>query len=437
MPLTRTATWLQGRGIHYGWLVAAITFCTMLTMSAALGLPGAMMQPLAKEFGWSTEQISSALALRFALFGLMGPFAAVLMERYGLRAVICAGLSLVGLGMALVTMATQLWQLFILWSLLLGLGTGMTALVLGAVVANRWFAARRGLVIGMLSASSATGQLAFLPVAAWMIEHWGWRSATVPVVVACIGLGILALLLVRNRPADIGLLPFGEKPAAPVVAVTAAASAAPAALNFRTPFAVLREMSTNRTFWILFGTFFICGLSTNGLVQTHFISLCGDNGLSAVPAASVLAMMGAFDFVGTITSGWLSDRYDNRKLLFWYYGLRGLSLFWLPHSEFTIYGLGLFAMFYGLDWIATIPPTVKLAGAAFGPAKVGMAFGWIFAGHQLGAAAAAYGAGLSRTLLLTYNPALYTAGAACLIAAVMALMINRPKQQKAAGALAA
>jgi sugar phosphate permease len=422
MFANKISAWLMRRGIHYGWVVAAITFLTMLTMSAALGLPGAMMQPLGKEFGWTTDQISSALAVRFALFGLMGPFAAVLMERYGLRAVICTGLTLVGLGMALVTMASQLWHLFIVWSLMLGIGTGMTALVLGAVVANRWFVARRGLVIGLLSASSATGQLAFLPFAAWMIEHWGWRSATVPVFIGCIVLGTLALLLVRNRPADIGMLPFGEVPGAkPAVP---AAAAAP--MTFRTPFTVLREFSTNRTFWVLFGTFFICGLSTNGLVQTHFISLCGDNGLSAVPAASVLAMMGAFDFVGTILSGWLSDRYDNRKLLFWYYGLRGLSLFWLPHSEFTIYGLGLFAMFYGLDWIATVPPTVKLAGAAFGPAKVGLVFGWIFAGHQLGAAVAAYGAGLARTLLLTYSPALYTAGAACLLAAVLVMLIRRP-----------
>jgi sugar phosphate permease len=423
------SAWLQRRSIHYGWIIAAVTFLTMLMMSAALGLPGAMMQPLGKEFGWSTEQVSSALALRFALFGLMGPFAAVLMERYGLRAVMCVGLALVGSGMALVTLASQLWQLFIVWSLMLGIGTGMTALVLGAVVANRWFVGRRGLVIGMLTASSATGQLAFLPVAAWMIEHWGWRSATVPVFFGAIVIALLCLLFVRNRPSDIGLLPYGQTPAA-----AGAAPPPPPAMvmNWRTPFITLREASSNKTFWILAGTFFICGLSTNGLVQTHFISLCGDNGMGAIPAASVLAMMGAFDFVGTIMSGWLSDRYDNRKLLFWYYGLRGLSLFWLPHSEFTIYGLGLFAMFYGLDWIATVPPTVKLAGVTFGPQKVGLVFGWIFAAHQLGAATAAYGAGFARTLLLTYSPALYAAGAACLLAAVLVLLIKRPAGPAAA-----
>lgn len=419
MLSTSTARQLQQRGIHYGWLVAAITFLTMLTMSAALGLPGAMLGPLSREFGWSTEQISSALALRFVLFGLLGPFAAVFMERFGLRAVMCAGLLLVGGAMALVTQITALWQLFMLWSLLLGLGTGLTALVLGAVVANRWFVARRGLVIGLLTASSATGQLAFLPVAAWMIENWGWRSATVPVFAGSLLIAALALLLMRNRPADLGLAPYGGT-------LEAAAAVPPGpAMNLATPFKVLAEAARTRTFWLLAGTFFICGLSTNGLVQTHFISLCGDNGLDAVPAASVLAMMGVFDFVGTVVSGWLSDRYDSRKLLFWYYGLRGLSLFWLPHSEFTFYGLGLFAMFYGLDWIATVPPTVKLAGQAFGPQKVGLVFGWIFAAHQLGAAVAAWGAGLTRTLLMTYNPALYTAGAVCLLAALMALFIQR------------
>lgn len=248
-----TARWLQRRGIHYGWLVAAITFLTMLTMSAALGLPGAMLQPLSREFGWSTEQISSSLALRFALFGLLGPFAAVMMERFGLRAVMCMGLALVGGAMAMVTQATQLWHLFLLWSLLLGMGTGLTALVLGAVVANRWFAARRGLVIGVLTASAATGQLAFLPLAAWMIEHWGWRSATVPVFVASALIAVLALLFVRDRPSDLGLAPFGGDASAPPPPAMA--------MNFGTPFKVLAEAARNRTFWLLAGTFFICGLS--------------------------------------------------------------------------------------------------------------------------------------------------------------------------------
>ncbi len=414
------STWLQKRGIHYSWVVASVTFLTMLIMSAALGLPGAFMQPLHKEFGWSVDQISSALALRFALFGLMGPFAAVLMERFGLRRVMCTGLALVGSGMALATVSTQLWQLFIVWGVMLGLGTGMTAMVLAAVVSTRWFTAKRGLVVGVLTASAATGQLAFLPVAAWLIEHVGWRYAVLPIFAGCALIAVLVMCLVTNRPSDIGQAPYGE------AFVPGSVPPAPPFMNMATAFTALRDVSGNRTFWILAGTFFICGLSTNGLVQTHFISLCGDYGMTAVPAASVLAMMGAFDFCGTILSGWLSDRFDNRKLLFWYYALRGLSLFWLPHSTFSLYGLSFFAIFYGLDWIATVPPTVKLAGATFGKEKVGLVFGWIFAAHQIGAAVAAYGAGLTRTLLLTYTPALYAAGAACMVAALIIMTIRRP-----------
>lgn len=431
------SNWLHRRGLHFSWVIVALTFLTALSSSAALGLPGALLQPLSKEFGWDVEQISSALALRFALFGLMGPFAAILMERFGLRNVVVTALTLVAAGMALATQMTQFWHLVLFWGIMLGVGSGMTALVLSAVVSNRWFDKHRGLVIGILTASSATGQLIFLPVAAWMIERFGWRLAVLPVLVACAVMAVAVYLLMRNRPSDVGLAPYGATPD-PVTGVAPIAPAAPAMrITFATPFKVLAEASRSRVFWILAGTFFICGLSTNGLIQTHFISLCGDAGLGPVPAASVLAMMGAFDLVGTIASGWLSDRYDNRKLLFVYYALRGLSLLWLPYSEFTLYGLSLFAMFYGLDWIATVPPTVRLAGAAFGKEKAGMVFGWIFAAHQLGAAVAAYGAGRVRTLLLTYDPALFAAGAACLVAAAVILLIRKPAAASAAAPLQA
>jgi predicted MFS family arabinose efflux permease len=415
------SNWLQRRGLHFSWVIVTLTFLTALTSSAALGLPGALLQPLSKEFGWNVEQISSALALRFALFGLMGPFAAILLERFGVRKVVVTALTLVASGMALATQMTQFWHLVLFWGIMLGVGSGLTALVLSAVVSNRWFDSHRGLVIGILTASSATGQLIFLPVGAWLVEHYGWRLAVTPVFAACALVAVAVYLLMRNRPSDVGLIPYGAAPGTPV------AGAAPAMhITFATPFRILAEAARHRVFWVLAGTFFICGLSTNGLIQTHFISLCGDAGLGPVPAASVLAMMGAFDLVGTIASGWLSDRYDNRKLLFIYYGLRGLSLLWLPYSEFTLYGLSLFAMFYGLDWIATVPPTVRLVGATFGKEKAGMVFGWIFAAHQLGAAVAAYGAGRVRTLLLTYDPALFAAGAACLLAAATIWLIRKP-----------
>jgi MFS family permease len=412
--------WLARRGLHYSWVVMAMAFLTMLLSSAALGVPGALIQPLGKEFGWTTDQVSSALAVRFALYGVVAPFAALLMERYGLRRMIWIALALISAGMLLAVKMTALWQLFLLWGLALGLGSGLTALVLGATVANRWFDRRRGLVLGILTASSATGQLIFLPLAATLVVHYGWRMAVVPVAAGCLAVAVLAFLFVRDRPKDVGLKAFGADPQA------REEPAVPWRPNFGEPLRVLAEASRKPAFWVLFGTFFVCGLSTSGLIQTHFISLCGDYGLAAIPAASVLAMIGAFDFVGTIGSGWLSDRFDNRKLLFWYYGLRGLSLLWLPHSDFTLYGLSLFAMFYGLDWVATVPPTVKLASAQFERKRGPMIFGWIFAGHQLGSATAAYGAGLTRTLLLTYTPALYAAGIACIVAGAAIFLIRRP-----------
>lgn len=417
-----TSQALSRRGIHYGWVIAAVTFLAMLTTSAALGLPGAMLQPLSKEFGWSTDQLSSVFAVRFALFGLLGPFSALFIARFGLSRIMVVAASLIAIAMALATAVTQLWQLFVLWGLVLGCGTGLTALVLGAMVANRWFTANRGLVMGLFAASTATGQLIFLPAGAWIIEHLGWRYAVLPIVVACAVVVVLAILFMRDHPSSLGLRSHGETTDMPEQV-----PASPGKLNVLAPFIMLREAAGHQAFWVLAGSFFICGLSTNGLIQTHFISLCGDRGLSAVPAASVLAMMGAFDLVGTTLSGYLSDRFDNRKLLFWYYGLRGLSLFWLPFSTFTLYGLSVFAMFYGLDWIATVPPTVKLAAQAFGKEKAGLVFGWVFASHQLGAAVAAYGAGLTRALLLTYSPALFAAGAACVVAALLVLTAGRPQ----------
>ncbi|MBP0492770.1 MFS transporter [Pararoseomonas indoligenes] len=414
---------LARRGIHYGWVMVALTFLVSLSSAGSMGILGALLLPLQRETGWDTASISGALALRILLFGLMGPFAAAIIQRYGLRRTIATALTLVVAGCVLSMGMTSLWQLWLYWGVLTGIGTGMTAMVLGATVANRWFVQRRGLVLGMLTAANATGQLAFLPLAAWLAQEEGWRFAMIP----ALGVGVLSvvlmLLLGRDRPEELGLRALGEAPGAPT-----ARPPAPGANPVRTAFAALAEASGSRVFWILFASFAICGLSTNGLIQTHFIPLCADFGMQEVQAASVLAMMGAFDFFGTIASGWLSDRYDNRRLLFWYYGLRGLSLLFLPMSTFSLYGLSVFAVFYGLDWIATVPPTVKLAGQAFGREKAPLVFGWIFTAHQLGAALAAFGGGISRDALSSYLPAFYVAGVACLFAALLVLGA-RPRPQ--------
>ena len=421
------AALLARRNIHYGWVVVAVTFLTMLVTAGAVGAPGVLILPLQQEFGWETSEISIALAIRLLLFGLMGPFAAALMNRYGVRRMALSALTLIAAGLLLSLAMTQVWQLILLWGFVVGFGTGLTALVLAATVATRWFSERRGLVVGLLTASSATGQLVFLPLLANLTERIGWRPA---VTLVCGLLGLAALLVLafmRDRPSDLGLSAYGEKQGA---------AAPPRVAGATSPITALRDAMRTREFWILFGTFFICGASTNGLIQTHFIPLCADYGLAAVGAASVLALMGVFDFFGTVGSGWLSDRYDNRWLLFWYYGLRGLSLLYLPFTEFSFTGLSLFAVFYGLDWIATVPPTVKLTAMKFGRERANLVFGWIFAGHQLGAAAAAFGGGLSRTALDTYLPAFFAAGGLCLIAASLVLTLTTGKEERATAAIA-
>jgi predicted MFS family arabinose efflux permease len=419
---TRLAAYLANRGIHYGWVVAGTTFLAMLATSGAMGAPGVMIAPLQHEFGWQNADISSAMAVRLLLFGLMGPFAAALMNRFGIKRVVTVALLLIAGGILGSFVMTQLWQLVLFWGVVIGIGTGMTALVLGATVATRWFSKRRGLVVGLMTASNATGQLVFLPLLAELTTRFGWRTALFVVAIMLLAAMSLVLLLIRDRPSDVGLAPFGDD--GPAWAPEAAPVHGLRTLLI-SPVAALRESARSRTFWILFGTFFVCGLSTNGLIQTHWITLCGDFGVAPVGAAGMLAVIGVFDFIGTILSGWLSDRFDNRWLLFWYYGLRGLSLLYLPFTDFSLYGLSLFLMFYGLDWVATLPPTVRLAADRFGTERANLTFGWIFAGHQLGAATAAFGAGAIRTLTGTYLPSLYVAGAFCLLAALLAISIGR------------
>ncbi|HZX83234.1 MAG TPA: MFS transporter [Reyranella sp.] len=421
------ASLLARRGIHYGWVVAAVTFLTMLVTAGAVGAPGVLIGPLEREFGWATADISSGFAIRLVLFGLMGPFAAAFMNRFGLRPVATVALALIGIGVFGSFFMTKVWHLVLLWGVVVGFGTGLIAMVLGATVATRWFAQRRGLVLGLLTASTATGQLVFLPLLAQLTETLGWRSALSVVLAMLLVAAVAVLTLLRDRPSDIGLLPYGASQPPTNLAHPTTFKA-----MLASPLLALRDASKSATFWVLFGTFFVCGASTNGLVQTHFVSLCGDYGMAAVTAAGMLALIGVFDFIGTVGSGWLSDRIDSRWLLFWYYGLRGLSLIYLPFSDFSFYGLSIFAVFYGLDWVATVPPTVKLAADRFGD-RANLVFGWIFAGHQLGAASAAYGAGFSRTFYQTYLPAFFVAGMLCLVASLAIVAVRERAPRKRPG----
>ena len=403
---------------HYAWVVLGVTFLALLAAAGIRATPSVLIVPLEDEFGWSRSTISFAISINILLYGLMGPFAGALMQRFGIRRTTIAALALLAAGVTLSTHVTKPWQLVLSWGVLVGIGSGMVALVLGATVVNRWFTARRGLAMGLLTASAATGQLVFLPLLARVIEHDGWRAAVlVMAAVAALAIPLVALLL-RERPALMGLPPYGA----------AAVETAPAnaANPMRTALQALADGARSRDFWLLFGTFFICGASTNGLVGTHLIPAAHDHGIPEVRAAGLLALMGMFDLVGTTGSGWLSDRWSSRHLLAWYYGLRGLSLLYLPHALAGQHaGLWIFAVWYGLDWIATVPPTVRLANDAFGTARAPIMFGWIGAGHQIGAALTAYAAGWIRTTGGDYQPAFWMSGGLCLLAAVLAMQIGR------------
>ena len=402
--------------IHYAWIVAAVTFVIMLITSGVRATPGLFMVPLESEFGWSRAIISASIAVNIALFGLIGPFAASVMDRWGLRRVVLGALVLMSGAVALSTRMTTEWQFFLFWGVLVGAATGVTAMVLAAVITTRWFEQRRGLVMGMLSAANATGQLIFLPQLARVVEASNWRSAALIVAAAAGIVFLLVLVFMRDRPADVGLLPYGQDPSAPQ----------PAPIKPLAPLAALGMASRTRAFWILAGTFFICGASTNGLIGTHLISACHDVGIPAVRSTQLLAMMGIFDILGTTASGWLTDRYNARYLLFAYYSLRGLSLLFLPSTLLEGgMGLGAFAVFYGLDWVATVPPTVKLTTEAFGKENTGVIYGWIGASHQLGASMAAFTAGAIRTGVGDYRPAFLIAGALCLVAGSSFVLVGR------------
>jgi predicted MFS family arabinose efflux permease len=404
---------------HYAYLVVALIFFALLAAAGLRSTPAVLLVPWANEFHWSRSVISFAAAVGIFLYGLTGPFAAAAMQRFGIRKTVLFALALMSVSSLASLWMTASWQLILLWGVISGIGSGCVASVLSATIVNRWFVTHRGLVMGLLAASTSTGTLIFFPTFSAIQEWGGWKPVVI-VVAVCLGLLIpLVWWLLPEWPADVGQTPFGgTQQAAPV---------ANKANPLKTAFGGLKEGLESRDFWLLAGTFFVCGFTTNGLIGTHMIALCGDHGLDAVVAGGLLAVMGAFDLVGTTASGWLTDRYDPRKLLFVYYGLRGLSLIYLPFADFSFRGLSLFAVFYGLDWIATVPPTLALTNRAFGSQKAPVIFGWILASHQLGAALAAFIAGYSRSVSGSYLEAFVAAGFIAIVAAFAALMIGRDR----------
>lgn len=407
----------QADSLRWASLVVAITFISLLVAAGVRAAPGVLIMPLELHFGWDRSTISLTAAVGIFLYGLVGPFAAALMQSFGIRRTMMAGLTLMAAATFVSQWMSESWQYLVTWGVFSGIGSGAIASVLGAAVVNRWFAKRQGLVMGILTASTATGALVFLPLLAWLTEGGQWRPVVQIVSFACLALVPLVALLMPERPADVGVTRFGEAEGA---ADPTAAKRAPSPALAIT---ALIGASRSPTFWLLFGTFFVCGLTTNGLVGTHMIAFCGDHGIPPVAAAGLLTTMGFFDLIGTSLSGWLTDRYDPRRLLFVYYCLRGLALVALPFIDFGALSLGIFAIFYGLDWIATVPPTVALANRTFGERDAPIIFGWIVVGHQIGAAAAAFGAGLIRQETGSYSPAFIAAGAFAVLASFVVLKL--------------
>ncbi|MEV0602795.1 MFS transporter [Streptomyces sp. NPDC050315] len=408
----------RGRRPHRAWSVAAVTFLTLIGTAGFASLPGLLIEPLHEEFRWSRGTIGFAVSVNLALYGLTAPFAAALMDRFGIRRVVAAALTVIAAGAGLTVVMTASWQLILYWGVLVGLGSGSMALAFAATVTGRWFVQRRGLVTGILTAGGASGQLVFLPLLSWIIEGHGWRPAAVTVALTAVAVVPLVWLLLRDHPADVGVAPYGATEFVPRPAPQRGAA--------RRALGALANAARTGPFWLLAGTFAICGATTNGLVKTHFVPAAHDHGMPMTLAASLLAVIGIFDILGTVASGWFTDRFDSRRLLAAYYGLRGVSLMFLPMllSDTVHPPMLFFIVFYGLDWVATVPPTIALCREHYGD-DAAIVFGWVLASHQVGAALIAFIGGLARDALGTYDPVWYASGALCALAVLMALVIRR------------
>ncbi|MEU6828146.1 MFS transporter [Nocardia beijingensis] len=408
------------RRLHPAWLVAAVGFVALLGAAGFRSVPSVLMDPLHEEFGWSHGTIGTAVSLNLLLYGLISPFAAALMDRFGIRRVVTCALLLVAAGSGLTVFMSRPWHLVLTWGLLVGIGVGSMSMPFVATITGRWFVRQRGLVTGVLTAAGATGQLVFLPLVSALAHAHGWRVPSLIVAGAALAVAPLVLLFIRDYPSDVGVRAYGAGPDSMAGLRVPASGGASRALT------VLAAIARRPGFWLLAGGFAVCGASTNGLVGTHFVSAAHDHGMPPTTAASLLAVVGIFDVAGTIASGWLTDRIDPRYLLIGYYTLRGLSLLILPAllGPDTQPSLWVFIVFYGLDWVATVPPTVVLCRELFG-ADGPVAFGWVFASHQIGAAVAATTAGVIRDAQGSYDLVWYLAGGLCGAAAVMSAVVRR------------
>lgn len=422
--MTAIPSQLPSSRLHYAWIIAGVTFVVVVVTAGVRATPGILIVPLEQEFHWSRATISFAVGVNLLLYGAIGPFAAALMDRFGVRRTMTLSLAATALGVALSPAMSEPWQLILLWGVVVGVATGFIGAYLAAFIAARWFKERQGLIVGLLTAGNAAGQLVFLPTMAALTSYAGWRVMSVALAaIVMIFVPPLAWLM-RERPEDIGLRPYGDtRPAAPP-------APGPAGNPFAITFRALADGARSRDFWLIAGGYFVCGATTNGLIGTHLIPACIDYGLTEIVGAGLLAATGVFAFIGGGLSGWLSDRWDNRYLLFWYYGLRGLSLIYLPFAfDLSYYGLAVFSIFYGLDWIASAPPTVRLLHGVVGTERIGIMVAWITVIHQVGGALAAYLGGVLRISFGTYLEAFILAGLLAIGAAIMVLFIGANRRE--------
>lgn len=405
---------------HYSWVILAVTFISIIVAGIIRSSAGVFIIPFELQFGWSRPSISFAFALSLFLYGFSGPFMAAFVEKYGLRRMMLASMTLLSIALACTFIMQKEWQLILIWGVMMGIGSGLFLTVLSTQVANRWFVKRRGLTVGILTAATATGQLILLPVLAALVENYSWQTAIFLIFILSLLMLLIIALFMRNFPSDQNIAPYGSDE---IIERSNTASGNPFLMAFRALFEGLKA----KEFWLLAGSFFICGLSTSGLIGTHFISYCFSFGIPIVTGAAMLSFMGVFDLIGTTLSGWLSDRFDNRWLLFWYYSLRGVSLLALPFAleSGAFIWLMIFAIFYGLDWIATVPPTIGLTRQRFGLEKSAMMYGWMVAFHQVGAAVAAYYGGVFYEAFGSYKMAFLLAGGFCLLASLFVILIKK------------
>ena len=403
--------------VHYAWITLGVVFCSMLAGVGVRAAPGVMILPLQQAFGWDVSTISGAVSLNIILLGATGPFLTGLMQVIGLKRTMIGCLTILMAGTALSTFMTQPWQLFLTWGLMVGIGSGAGAVGFAGAVANRWFVHRTGLAMGLLTSANAAGQLIFLPLLALLVQHFGWQGVSITLTLAIALVIPMVMLLLPESPAAIGLPAYGGTAIVPIPAFKGGNP-------FAMAFGALGRASKSMDFWLLCLTFGICGFSTNGLINTHLIAYCADNGISPMNGASILAVIGMFSLIGSTASGWLCDRYSPRVLLFWYYGLRGLSLVIMPFTDFDSLSMAVFAVFYGLDWVATGPATFALTNEVFGRRDAPVIVSWIFAAHQVGGALAAFGAGAVRSASGSYLTAFIAAGLACLMASMLVLRVT-------------